>query len=224
MKTTELLETRSIYDYSQEQYRQKELLKKLGYDLSSIKKLNNTARTIQRKQGPTQKINRRLIQAVADFLTGNCLSNINPEDYKNILDFGCGREEKGIKLLQEMLPSSHTFYGCEIGYSRQPHQIDFMELDNYPVKMDLTYASNVYNVQPTKPAMEEITRVMHSNLRKGGLLFANYPVGPRVIPKHSDRMFLRMLGYYFPLVVEVKREKFCSFNYSGTLAICRKEL
>lgn len=105
----------------------------------------------------------------------------------NVLDFGCGKDEYHIKLLQGKFPNI-KFEGYDLGY-------DYPTTDKY----DLIFASNVLNVQRTSKELS--TTLQHLNRIQGSTsyLIINYPKNPRYINLTTNQIESILHFWWYPI-------------------------
>jgi len=113
-----------------------------------------------------------------------------------VLDFGAGKEAKCTKALRK---AGRDVTAWDFGDN-------FVNGTHHPKALDRQYAvvfaSNVLNVQASKPALEETVSQIAKATRKTGTAVVNYPSSPRKSGV-SDKQLVSMLGKQFASVEKV---------------------
>jgi hypothetical protein len=134
----------------------KQFLKE-AFDAEAIKIANSTSRTSGAVGA--KAITPRYVESIANAK-------------QTVLDFGSGKDAAHAKRLREkgLNVTAHEF-GDNQNENHDP--------DALSRQYDHVYASNVLNVQSSKPMMHETLNQIHRAVKKGGSFTGNFPMSPR---------------------------------------------
>ena len=97
----------------------------------------------------------------------------NDKKNRTLLDFGSGDKAAHTQRLRE---KGHNVTAHEFGANVKPgvHDPDALKR-----KYDHVFASNVLNVQSSKPMLSHTLDQIHGSVKKGGAFTGNFPASPR---------------------------------------------